>query len=132
MKEPSALIRLRLAIREADGHVELERYLDEAVAEVRAQEQATRDQVDSMIEQFCRDLNAAHDELLGQQGVALADRANYDWPEWSGPANSIRWATRHLQKPLSKTALRVLGSVGCDGEHVGRDVGAVTKGAQRE
>lgn len=59
-----------------------------------------------MIEQFCRDLNAAHDEILRAQGVASERFNNFDWPEWSGPANSIRWAERTLGKRLSKTSLR--------------------------
>jgi len=63
-------------------------------------------QIDRMIEQFCCDLNAAHNEILHLQGVAPADYGRYDWPEWSAPANSIRWAERRLGKPLSKTSQR--------------------------
>lgn len=59
-----------------------------------------------MIEQFCRDLNAAHDELLKLQNVPADKFGEYDWPEWSGPANSIRWAEKLTGKPLSKTSLR--------------------------
>jgi hypothetical protein len=59
-----------------------------------------------MIEQFCRDLNDAHNEILRLQGVQPEDYSKYDWPEWSAPANSIRWAERVLGKPLSKTSLR--------------------------
>jgi hypothetical protein len=59
-----------------------------------------------MVEQFCRDLNAAHDEILRLQGVLSEDYGKYDWPEWSGPANSIRWAERLTGKRLSKTSLR--------------------------
>jgi hypothetical protein len=59
-----------------------------------------------MIEQFCRDLNDAHNEILRLQGVQPEDYSKYDWPEWSAPANSIRWAERVLGKSLSKTSLR--------------------------
>lgn len=56
-----------------------------------------------MIEQFCRDLNDAHNEILRLQGVAEADFAKYDWPEWSPQANSIRWAEGQTKKKLAKT-----------------------------
>lgn len=59
----------------------------------------------AMIEQFCRDLNDAHNEVLRLQGVKPEDFDKYDWPEWSGPANSIRWAEQRLGKRLAKTAL---------------------------
>lgn len=59
-----------------------------------------------MFEQFCRDLNAAHDELLALQGCHGEDATRFDWPVWSGPANSIRWAERLTGKSLSKTSLR--------------------------
>jgi hypothetical protein len=55
------------------------------------------------IEQLCVCLNDAHDEIVRLQG---GDPTRYDWPEWSGPANSIRWAERRLGKPLSKAATR--------------------------
>lgn len=57
---------------------------------------------EQMIEQFVRDLYAAHEEILRLQGIT--DIASYDWPEWSGPANSIRWAERRLGKRLARTA----------------------------
>lgn len=56
-----------------------------------------------MIEQFCRDLNEAHNEILRAQGVAEKDFNHYDWPEWSPQANSIRWAEGLLKKKLAKT-----------------------------
>jgi hypothetical protein len=65
-----------------------------------------------MIEQFCVDLNAAHDEILRLQGVAPDNWMDFDWPQWSAPANSIRWAERYLNKPLSKTNLRSLRKAG--------------------
>lgn len=56
-----------------------------------------------IIEQLCRDLNEAHNEILRQQGVAEADFNKYDWPEWSPQANSIRWAERETKTRLAKT-----------------------------
>jgi len=58
-----------------------------------------------IIEQLCRDLNDAHNEILRAQGVKPEDFDKYDWPEWSSPANSIRWAECLLKKRLAKTAL---------------------------
>jgi hypothetical protein len=55
---------------------------------------------DSMIEQFCTDLNQAHDEVMRRQGCE--DPHNYDWPEWTPQANSIRWAERVLGKRFAK------------------------------
>ncbi|HET9024817.1 MAG TPA: hypothetical protein VFN64_09610 [Burkholderiaceae bacterium] len=62
-----------------------------------------------LIEQLCVDLNAAHDEILRLQRVPSAQWAEHDWPEWSSPANSLRWAERRLNKPLSKTERRKFG-----------------------
>lgn len=45
-----------------------------------------------------RDLNDAHNEILRLQGVKPEEYGKFDWPEWSGPANSIRWAERRLNK----------------------------------
>lgn len=56
-----------------------------------------------LIEQLCRDLNEAHNEILRQQGVVESDYSRFDWPEWSSQANSIRWAENVLKKRLAKT-----------------------------
>jgi hypothetical protein len=56
-----------------------------------------------IIEQLCRDLNEAHNEILRQQGVPESDFAKYDWPEWTPQANSIRWAEREIKGKLAKT-----------------------------
>ncbi len=56
-----------------------------------------------MIEQLCRDLNEAHNEILRQQGVPESDFGKYDWPEWSSQANSIRWAERQTKTKMAKT-----------------------------
>jgi hypothetical protein len=58
-----------------------------------------------LIEQLCRDLNEAHNEILKLQGVTPEDYGTYDWPEWSGPANSLRWAGRRLGKSVGKTPI---------------------------
>ena len=58
---------------------------------------------DKLIEQLCRDLNTAHDEILKLQGCKNDQWATYDWPEWTPQANSIRWAERLLGKKLAKT-----------------------------
>ncbi len=63
-----------------------------------------------MIEQFCRDLNQAHDELLRAQAIPQDEWPNYDWPEWTPQANSIRWAEKRLGKPLSKSSMRALAA----------------------
>ena len=55
-----------------------------------------------MIEQFCRDLNSAHDEIVRIQDKTV-DPSKFDWPEWTPQANSIRWAERQLGKKLAKT-----------------------------
>jgi hypothetical protein len=55
-----------------------------------------------MIEQFCRDLNQAHDEIIKLQDET-ADPAEHDWPAWTPQANSIRWAEKVLGKRLAKT-----------------------------
>lgn len=55
-----------------------------------------------LIEQLCRDLSQAHDELMRAQGIG--DKvATLDWPEWTPQANSIRMAERVLGKRLAKT-----------------------------
>jgi hypothetical protein len=56
-----------------------------------------------MIEQLCRDVNEAHNEILRLQGVAESDFGKYDWPEWSPQANSIRWAESQTKTRLAKT-----------------------------
>ena len=53
-----------------------------------------------LIEQLCVDLNSAHDELCKLQGI---EPTEYDWPEWSTCANSIRAAEKLLKKRLAKT-----------------------------
>lgn len=54
-----------------------------------------------LVEQLCRDLNGAHDEIMQMQNCT--DPQKYDWPEWTPQANSIRWAEKMLQKKLAKT-----------------------------
>ena len=56
-----------------------------------------------VVEQLCRDLNEAHNEILRQQGVPESKWSGFDWPEWTNQANSIRWAEGILKKKLAKT-----------------------------
>ena len=62
----------------------------------------------SLIEQFCHDLNGAHNEILKLQGCPSAEWQNQDWPEWTPQANSIREAEKLLGKKLAKTDLWTL------------------------
>ena len=55
-----------------------------------------------LIEGMCQSLNAAHDEIVRLQD-SNANPALFDWPEWSGPANSIRAAEKRLGRKLAKT-----------------------------
>lgn len=59
------------------------------------------DELERMAECFCCDLNQAHDAIMKHQGCE--DPENYDWPEWTPQAHSIRWAEKMLQKKLAKT-----------------------------
>lgn len=54
-----------------------------------------------MLEQLCRDLNQAHDEICELQGIK--DPSLHDWPEWTPQANSIRWVERRLGRKMAKT-----------------------------
>jgi hypothetical protein len=55
------------------------------------------------LEQACHDLTVAHNEILRIQGCDQSEFYNQDWPEWSSPANTIRWAEELLGKRLAKT-----------------------------
>ena len=63
----------------------------------------TEDENLRLIECLCRDLNQAHDEILRHQGCSVAEFGNYDWPEWTPQANSIRAAEKLLGRKLAKT-----------------------------
>ena len=56
---------------------------------------------EDMLEQLCKDLNGAHDEICKLQGI---DPLTHDWPEWTPQANSIRWVEKRLGKRLAKTS----------------------------
>lgn len=60
-------------------------------------------ELEGALEQACVDLNDAHDEILRVQGVEAEAFGRHDWPEWSGPANTIRRAEQLLGKRLAKT-----------------------------
>lgn len=64
----------------------------------------------NLVEQLVRDLNGAHDEIVRLHGCK--DPQNYDWPEWTPQANSIRWAERLLGKKLAKTDIWTLFPTG--------------------
>lgn len=53
-----------------------------------------------LIEQFCKDLNQAHDEICKLQDLIPFEN---DWPAWTPQANSIRQAEKILGKKLAKT-----------------------------
>lgn len=55
-----------------------------------------------IIEQFAKDLNQAHDEIVRLQDKS-ADVSKFDWPEWTPQANTMRWAEQFLGKRLAKT-----------------------------
>ena len=57
----------------------------------------------ALIEQLCKDLNQAHDELMRVQGATDEQVASHDWPEWTPQANSIRAAEKLLGRKLAKT-----------------------------
>jgi len=57
-------------------------------------------ELERFVEQACRDLNQAHDEIVKLQG---GDPSEFDWPEWTPQANTIRWAEGLLGKKLAKT-----------------------------
>lgn len=84
------------------------------------------DEFKSMAEQFCVDLNQAHDELMIAQGITPEEAKQHDWPEWTPQANSIRWAEKILKRRLAKTtawtlypnprpSARLTGCPECDG-----------------
>ncbi len=54
------------------------------------------------LEQACRDLQQAHDEIVVLQGVTRDAARNHDWPQWTPQANTIRWAEKLLGKELGK------------------------------
>lgn len=99
-----------IRFRWSDGDIEhLLAKLEAAPHGAQPSSPLSPEECDGMIEQFCRDLNAAHDEIVRLQG---GDPAQFDWPEWSAPANSIRWAEKRLGRPLSKTSLRAAAAGG--------------------
>ena len=65
-------------------------------------------ELDRVIEALCQSLALAHDEILSLQGVPEAQRGGFDWPEWSHPANSIRWAEKVTGLRLHKRDLAAL------------------------
>lgn len=73
-----------------------------------SEEQSQEEYIEELelaLEQACRDLNAAHDELMKAQGCDREGARKRDWPEWTTMANTIRWAEDLLKKRLAKTNL---------------------------
>ena len=69
-----------------------------------------------LIQQLCRDLNQAHDEILRHLRVKPEEFHKYDWPEWTPQANSIRWAEDIFKVRLAKTNLWTLYPSGNENE----------------
>jgi hypothetical protein len=42
----------------------------------------------AVMDQAARDLKSAHEQICKLQNL---DPAKHDWPQWSSPANSLRW-----------------------------------------
>ena len=55
-------------------------------------------QLKTLAECVLQDLRSAHHEILKLQGVQPEDFHKWDWPEWSGPANTMRFARRILER----------------------------------
>lgn len=47
-----------------------------------------REALEAVMRQAEADLAAAHEEICKLQGI---DPATHSWPEWSSPANTLRW-----------------------------------------
>ncbi len=61
---------------------------------------AILDEQKRALEQACKDLQGAHNELMTAQGCS--NPQDYDWPSWSPQANTIRWSEKLLNKQLGK------------------------------
>lgn len=68
-----------------------------------SRDELTIENLSDALEQACKDLNQAHDEIMKLQDVERPQ--NHDWPEWTPQANTIRWAERMLEKRLAKTKM---------------------------
>jgi len=69
---------------------------DRAVASERERE------LERALEQACRDLQQAHNEIVVLNGIPRDYADRHDWPQWTPQANTIRWAERLLGKELGK------------------------------
>ena len=64
------------------------------------------EQMERALEQACKDLQQAHNEVLRAQGCDEAKFNDFAWPTWTPQANTIRWAEKLLDKPLGKSGKR--------------------------
>jgi len=60
------------------------------------------EELERALEQACRDLQQAHNEILRAQGCAEDKFQDFAWPSWTSQANTIRWAEKLLSKELGK------------------------------
>lgn len=61
---------------------------------------ATNENLRDALEQCCKDLNQVHTQWMEHQGAE--DGTNYDFPEWTPQANTLRWAEKLLGKRFVK------------------------------
>lgn len=57
--------------------------------------QTEREALDAVMRQTEADLASAHAEICKLQGL---DPTKHTWPEWSSPANTLRWFQEIRQK----------------------------------
>lgn len=62
--------------------------LESDLTALRAQVEAMREVLGQIMDQAESDLSSAHHEICKLQGL---DPEKHDWPEWSSPANTVRW-----------------------------------------
>src|SRR3546814_2858762 len=60
--------------------------------------------LESVADQFTTDLSAAHAEICNLQGI---DPSKHTWPDWSAPANTLRWWAK--EKPRARAFLTKRG-----------------------
>jgi hypothetical protein len=59
-------------------------------------------ELERALEQACRDLQQAHNEIVVLNGIPRDYANRHDWPQWTPQANTIRWAEKLLGKELGK------------------------------
>ena len=76
-------------------------FIEKGLVEFTVQQSAEIEALRSLVRQACIDLNSAHDEIMILQNCP--NPQDYDYPEWSSPANTIRSAEKVLGEHLAKT-----------------------------